>query len=76
MTAVLVLVTALSHAAALLVIAAGALIAREAVREVLRHTPTDPHCVRYHKPRTWLGRWWFNRNRGRCCVLCIGRWSR
>ena len=36
MTAVLVLVTALSHAVALLVIAAGVLIAREAVREVLR----------------------------------------
>ena len=34
MTAVLVLVTALSHAVALLVIAAGAAIAREAVREV------------------------------------------
>lgn len=34
MTAVLLLVTALSHAVALLVIAAGAVIAREAVRLV------------------------------------------
>lgn len=34
MTAVLVLVTALSHAVALLVIACGVLIAREAVRLV------------------------------------------
>jgi Na+-transporting NADH:ubiquinone oxidoreductase subunit NqrB len=36
MTAVLVLVTTLSHAVALLVIATGAVIAREAVLEVLR----------------------------------------
>ena len=35
MTAALPLVTALAHAAAVLVIACGALIAREAVREVL-----------------------------------------
>lgn len=34
MTAALLLVSALSHAVALLVIAAGAVIAREAVREV------------------------------------------
>ena len=36
MTAVLLLLSALAHAAALLVIACGVLIAREAVREVLR----------------------------------------
>lgn len=36
MTALLLLLSALSHAVALLVIAAGAVIAREAWREVLR----------------------------------------
>ena len=35
MTAALILATALAHAAAVLVIACGVLIAREAVREVL-----------------------------------------
>lgn len=37
------------------------------------HVATDPRCAYYREPRTWLGRWRFDRNRGRACEACEAR---
>lgn len=35
------------------------------------HRTTDPACFRHREPRGRLGRWWFDRNRGRGCDPCM-----
>lgn len=35
-----------------------------------RHRRTDPACIYYREARTWLGRWRFDRQRGRYCLAC------
>lgn len=39
-----------------------------------QHRRTDPACVHHRPPRTWCGQWWYNRQRGRSCRLCMRRW--
>lgn len=41
----------------------------------MRHRTTDPACTQHHPPTGLLGRWWFDRHRGRACRLCSGRTS-
>lgn len=35
-----------------------------------KHTTTDPACAFHRKPRTWLGRWKYERARGKACTAC------
>lgn len=35
------------------------------------HRLTDPACRYHREPRTRLGQWWFDRNRGRSCHECV-----
>lgn len=46
-------------------------------RGMSKHRNTDPACIRHSEPRTALGWWWFNRNRGKACIPCMKtRWAR
>lgn len=41
-----------------------------------RHRTTDPACTRHRRPRTVVGRWRYERNRGRACLVCFPRGGR
>lgn len=39
----------------------------------MRHRRTDPACREFRRPRSTLGRWWFDRHRGLACPVCYGQ---
>ena len=35
-----------------------------------KHVKTDPVCTYFREPRTFIGRWKYDRARGKACMTC------
>ena len=35
-----------------------------------KHIKTDPACTQFREPRTRIGRWKYDRARGKACMVC------